>query len=463
LAADAKRVWVAAQGGCGDGVRKAIEEVLKAGGFEVCPVEAGEVSGLGVLWLEGDSPHIAELLRELSRDGLGRILVIASSRSVLKRVSPWRLLAAGASDVFAWDHVRSPAAEIRARLSRWAEVDGIVDSDLVRTNLVGRSPAWRDALRRLVEVARFTESSVLITGESGTGKELAARLIHTLDPRPDKKELLILDCTTVVPTLSGSEFFGHERGAFTGAVAARDGAFALADGGTLFLDEVGDLPLALQAEILRVVQEGTYKRVGGNVWRKTRFRLICATNVDLEQEVLRGRFRRDLYHRLASCLCRLPSLRERREDIPFLTRHFIAEWAPGGEGPDVDDAVMEFIQGRDYPGNVRDLKQLVARMISRHEGGSLLTAGVIPAEERESFDSAGHDWRGPAFEASIRRALAQGASLKEITRAASESAINLAVAGEAGNLQRASRRLGVTDRYLQMRRAASRTHSRTSF
>ena len=122
---------------------------------------------------------------------------------------------------------------------------------------------------------------MLVTGESGTGKERVAQLIHELDPRPNKGKLVVLDCSTVVPSLSGSEFFGHEKGAFTGAAAAREGAFELANGGTLFLDEVGELTVALQAELLRVIQEGTFKRVGSNMWRKSTFRLVCATNRDV--------------------------------------------------------------------------------------------------------------------------------------------------------------------------------------
>lgn len=141
------------------------------------------------------------------------------------------------------------------------------------------------ALRRIVEVACFTTSPLLLEGESGTGKELVARLFHHLDPREGKRDLIVVDCTTIVPTLSGSEFFGHERGAFTGAMSAREGAFAAADRGTLFLDEIGELPLTMQAELLRVIQEGTYKWVGADHWRKTSFRLVCATNRDLEAEL----------------------------------------------------------------------------------------------------------------------------------------------------------------------------------
>ena len=139
---------------------------------------------------------------------------------------------------------------------------------------------------------------------------------------PDKRDLIVVDCTTIVPTLSGSEFFGHERGAFTGAMSAREGAFAAADRGTLFLDEVGELPMTMQAELLRVIQEGTYKRVGADRWRTTRFRLVCATNRNLEAELAAGRFRLDLFHRLAANLVRLPPLRERRRRCSAALRAF---------------------------------------------------------------------------------------------------------------------------------------------
>src|SRR5262249_38330331 len=161
----------------------------------------------------------------------------------------------GAGDVLTADR----PAEIAARLERWNEVDRMVQSPLVRRNLVGNSPAWIATLREIVEAAAFSDASLLLLGESGTGKEQLSPLVHTLDARLPKGELVILDCTTVVADLSGSEFFGHERGAFTGAAGSREGAFALADGGTLFLDEVGELPPALQAQLLRVVQEGTFK------------------------------------------------------------------------------------------------------------------------------------------------------------------------------------------------------------
>ena len=314
------------------------------------------------------------------------------------------------------------------------------------------------AIQTFERPARFGASPVLLGGESGTGKELVARLIHTLDPRPDKGELIILDCTTVHRDLSGSEFFGHERGAFTNAVAARDGAFAMADGGTLFLDEVGELPMPLQAELLRVIQEGTFKRIGGNVWQHTRFRLVCATHRDLLREIEAGTFRRDLYYRLAGGICRLPRLAERRQDIPQLVRHFLAErW--GAEAPEVDPAVLEFLTQGDYPGNVRDLRQLVGRIALRHVGPGPITQGDVPEDERPGEGLNGDGPEGPpdpepAFEEAIRLALARGASLKKIVNGVGDTAVRLAIEAAQGNVHRAAKRLGVTDRALQLRRAA---------
>lgn len=176
----------------------------------------------------------------------------------------------------------------------------------MRRAAIGASPAWRRLLRGVVEVAHFTQAPVLLVGESGTGKELVGRLVHDLNESAERGALAVVDCTTIVPELAGSELFGHERGAFTGAHAGRDGAFATAQGGTLFLDEVGDLPLSLQAQLLRVAQEGTYKRVGSDTWRHSRFRLVSATHRDLPARIEAGQFRQDLYFRIAGWVFRVP-------------------------------------------------------------------------------------------------------------------------------------------------------------
>ena len=251
---------------------------------------------------EGLLAHVAYL----SENGQHRLIAFQDSEEELGTSDAWSVLAAGASDVFHREVVPAPLEFITARLKRWAEVDRILARREQSTPIVGESAIMRRLLRQVVEMAHFSRTSILIDGQSGTGKELIARLIHETSESAVGEEIVVLDCTTIVPELSGSEFFGHERGAFTNAIAARDGAFAMASGGTLFLDEIGELPLRLQGEILRAVQEKTYKRVGGNRWRPTDFRLVCATNRDLPTAVEEGRFRADLFHRIAGWRCRLP-------------------------------------------------------------------------------------------------------------------------------------------------------------
>jgi transcriptional regulator with GAF, ATPase, and Fis domain len=446
--------------GAGASEARLLEELARQG-LDCQPLSnsADPPSGPGLLLFDGFTPELADWIWERSRHGEERLLALGS-REALSQGAGWRLLHAGASDVLSQADLPDAAGVIAARFARWAEVDRLVRSAMVTKNLVGQSLVWRSALRQIVEVARFSASSVLLGGESGTGKELVARLIHTLDARDAKGELVILDCTTIVPELSGSELFGHERGSFTSAVATREGAFALADGGTLFLDEVGELPLRIQAELLRVVQEGTYKRVGSNAWQRTRFRLVCATHRNLLGELEEGRFRRDFYYRIAAWTCRLPPLRERREDIEPLVRHFLREHycqeTPGEEAPEIDPDVMDLLLSRDYPGNVRDLRQLVGRIVHRHVGRGPITIGEVPEEERPQREG----WEPPrernGFDGAIRESLARGLSLKEIGNVATDAAVRLAIEEEGGNLRRAAERLGVTDRALQMRRAAQR-------
>jgi len=434
-----------------DGWRPRLGAALAAEGVSIVADDDAAEARPTLVLLDVATPEALELVAEISQNGRARVLVATTDRRALAVNGGWQFLRAGASDAFCWTDLDHPAAHVAARLARWSRVDEALDTPLVHRQLVGRSPRWLACLRQLIEIALFSDGSVLLLGESGTGKELLARLVHTLDPRPDKGDLVVLDCTTVVPELAGSEFFGHERGAFTGAASGRDGAFALADRGTLFLDEVGDLPLALQAQLLRVVQERTYKRVGANVWKQTSFRLICATHRDLRQDVATGRFRGDFYHRIASRVCRIPALCERREDILPLAEHFLRELR-GGAASSVDPAVGELLAARGYPGNVRELRQLVARISDRHLGSGPVTVGDVPEDERPvDLDAAPPVT--PSFEDAVGRALERGISLRDIGRFATDAAIRLALDGEQGNLQRAAKRLGVTDRALQLRRA----------
>lgn len=411
-------------------------------------------AGAAIVVFDECTEAVRARLRDVSHRGRRRVLGITASTAALASGGALRLLRNGCADVLVWDGSEQTIERARALLERWQAVDEILGSAVVTHNLVGTSNAWVKTLREIIEVARFTNASILILGESGTGKELIARLVQALDARPAKGPLVVLDCATIVSELSGSEFFGHERGAFTGAGDPRDGAFALAHGGTLFLDEVGELEGTLQAQLLRVVQEGTYKRVGGNKWHKADFRLVCATNRDLPDEVTAGRFRRDFYHRIASWVCRLPPLRDRPEDILALARHFVSKVRTDEAPLELDESVREYLLGRAYPGNVRDLRQVVSRMAQRHVGGGQISIGDVPEDERPIDDDV--DWQKGPFELSIRRALSLGIGLKEIGRNAEDAAVRIATAEARGNLQSAAGTLRVTDRALQLRRANQR-------
>jgi len=429
-------------------------ELLGDVGLKVVPDRAS-ANCPTVLFFSDAGHGLIARLQAIRAAGVERILAV-SVNAHPGQSEAWQLLRAGASDLLRWQDGPATAATIAARLARWSQVDELVNSSLITDSLVGSSARWQAALRQVVEVARFTAASALVLGESGTGKELIARLIHTLDGRPDKGSLVTVDCTTIVPELSGSEFFGHERGAFTGATNTREGAFALARGGTVFLDEVGELPLPLQAQLLRAVQEQTFKRVGGNTWFKTEFRLVCATNRDLLAAVRRGEFRHDLYHRISSWVFTLPPLRERTEDIVPLARHFARERRTGHAPIELDAAVEECLLRREYPGNVRDLRQLVMRIMDRHVGDGAITVGDLPPPERPASPDTIDDWRDENFERCMRLALSSGIGMKDIGRAAEDSAIRMALKDADGNLQRAAHRLGVTDRALQLRRASAR-------
>jgi transcriptional regulator with GAF, ATPase, and Fis domain len=409
----------------------------------------------GLLFLNGCSEHDLAEVALLSRNGERRLVVILAAAAESGPQIDWKLLALGASEILTWSALLANPGALAARLRRWRTIDEIVRSPLIRDNLIGSSPAWTALIRRVVEVAHFTTAPILLLGESGTGKEMVARLIHTLDLRSGKRELIVVDCTTVVPELSGSEFFGHERGAFTNAHSARDGAFALANQGTLFLDEVGELPLTMQAQLLRVVQEQTFKRLGSNSWQKTSFRLICATNRDLWNEVSEGGFRRDLYYRLAGWVFQVPSLSERREDILPLAKHFLTTFCPELGVVEFGMAAATWLRSRDYPGNTRDLRQLVLRIGARHVGNGPIGLADIPEDDRPCIATPILPWPDPQFQRAIEHAVSLGIGLKEIGRMASEFAVQAAMRSN-GSLRNAARSLGVSDRALQLRHASAR-------
>lgn len=237
--------------------------------------------------------------------------------------------------------------------------------------LVGQGPAL-GAVARQIDLVAPTDSAVLVLGESGTGKELVAREVHRRSRRA-AKPLVKVNCAAVPRELYESEFFGHSRGAFTGALRDRAGRFELADGGTLFLDEVGEIPLELQAKLLRVLQEGELERVGEERTRRVDVRVIAATNRDLRSEAEAGRFRQDLYYRLSVFPVELPPLRKRPEDIPLLAEHFLALAARklGRAVPKLTLAAVRQLQQYPWPGNVRELQHVIERAAITAEGGRL--------------------------------------------------------------------------------------------
>ena len=228
-------------------------------------------------------------------------------------------------------------------------------------NLVGTSEAMREVYSQILKVAEC-DTNVILYGESGTGKELVARAIHYASPRKDRS-LVTLDCTAISAGLMESEMFGHVKGAFTTALADREGVFQLAEKGTLFLDEVGEPPLPLQAKLLRVLQCREFRKVGGNKPIKVDVRIIAATNKDLHQEVEEGRFRRDLYYRLNVIPITIPPLRERKEDIPLLVDHFIAKFTQTSKKKikGVSSRTMGLLLQYPWPGNVRELENCIER------------------------------------------------------------------------------------------------------
>ena len=230
-------------------------------------------------------------------------------------------------------------------------------------DIIGQSPAIEKVLAQIATVAP-TEANVLILGESGTGKELVARAIHELSARK-KRPLVRVNCASIPKELFESEFFGHVRGAFTGAIKDRLGRFELADGGTLFLDEIGEIPLDLQSKLLRVLQDGQFERVGDEHTRTVQVRLVAATNRNLLNEAKAGRFRLDLYYRLSVFPIEVPPLRERREDVPMLAEHFIEQSSRqlGVARPRLGKLHLQELQSYDWPGNVRELQNVIERAV----------------------------------------------------------------------------------------------------
>jgi two-component system response regulator HydG len=296
-------------------------------------------------------------------------------------------------------------------------------------NIIGRSAAVRDVLSRIVRIAP-TDATVLITGESGTGKELVAKAIHANSRRSDRP-FVSVNCAAISETLLESELFGHVRGAYTGAVATRKGLFEEANGGTFFFDEIAETPPAFQAKLLRAIQEGEIRRLGDNKAINVDVRIIAATNQDLKTAIAEKRFREDLYYRLNVARFVLPPLRERREDIPLLVDFFVDKYnRKMRRSVKLGEGVLDFLVAYGYPGNIRELENLI------EQGVALANDGVV---KREDIVTAEMETGAPAVTTSM-----SGMQLQEVVDEAERHAIERTLREVDGNKERAAERLGLS-------------------
>ena len=299
--------------------------------------------------------------------------------------------------------------------------------------IIGKSKPMQELYEIIKKVAP-TQASILLEGESGTGKEMVAKSIHYNSQRKDKR-LVAVNCAAFAESLLESELFGHEKGAFTGAISMQKGRFEMADNGTLFLDEIGELPMPLQVKLLRVLQEKTVERVGGRVSIPVNFRLIAATNKNLEEEVKKGNFREDLYYRLNVVKAIIPPLRDRREDIPLLIQHFIDKYTQGpetsGHVTGVSKKATQLLCDYAWKGNVRELENIIERSVIL-ANGETITPADLPSQVRQAT--------GNTLELD---GIPEGAGLSE-TLAAVEKRMILRAMELSGNVQtKAAKLLGI--------------------
>ncbi len=369
------------------GIRAALGQLLEFEGYEV-KTAGNAVDGLAEY--AKFQPHLVfmdvkmagidglEALRKLREQDPRAVVVMISGHATIQT-------AVEATQHGAYDILEKPLDTDRilvtlrnalAHLDLHEENARLRDRVQSRFEIVGGAPAIRAVTEKIALVAG-TPARVLITGENGTGKELVAQAIHANSPRA-KESFVEVNCAAIPGELIESELFGHIKGSFTGAVADRAGKFEQADGGTIFLDEVGDMSLAAQAKVLRVLQDGVVTRIGGAKPVKVDVRVLAATNKDVEAEIAAGRFREDLYYRLNVVPIHVPPLRERREDIPLLVGHFVGQLTgPAGLAPRAvgDDAVARLAQ-LEWPGNVRELRNTIERLLILSSGARITAEDV---------------------------------------------------------------------------------------
>lgn len=385
---------------------RSVERVLKARGFVVWTATGGaqaleqiKETAADVLLLDLIMPGMGglEVLKELKRRGDdAEVVVMTAFGDVDAAVATLR---AGAHDFLtkpfqsadALAHSVARAAEHGRLLARTAQLEKELEVRERYGDIIGSSSPMREVYRT-VESVSHSQSTVLLLGESGTGKELVARAIHNRGPRADKP-FVPVNCSAIPQTLVEAELFGHERGAFTGAVEERIGLFQAAHGGTIMLDEIGDLPLQVQVKLLRVLQEGEVKRVGSSKSTRVDVRVIAATNIDLQEAMRQKAFREDLFYRLSVITLPLPALRDRLEDIPLLAYHFLHKYAlrSGREINRISLEAMRAFRTHSWPGNVRELENAIERAVVMARGEVILPGDLPPSVVDTSSPSVSQD------------------------------------------------------------------------
>jgi two-component system, NtrC family, response regulator AtoC len=380
-------------------IRKLCSTVGEALGFTCLEASSGETA---LALLDEQPAHM--ILTDMVMPNMSGLEFLARVKKLFPRTEVAVMTGHGsvetavqAMKLGAYDYISkpfSPLEELRLFLRRMAEkillveenqfLRDRVDTETDLHGIVGSSTKIQDVLR-MISRLKDTRTPVLITGESGTGKELVARAIHFRGPFA-KQPFVAVDCGSLVPTLIESELFGYEKGAFTGALKSKPGLFQAADGGTIFLDEIGELPLELQAKLLRVLQEKEVRPVGSNQRLKVDVRVIAASNRDLESEYRKGTFRKDLYFRLNVVTVHLPALRERRSDIPILVHWFLDRYAPG-RSIQIMSPAMKCLLYYGWPGNVRELENSIERAIALGDGRAIDVNDLPPAIASASQDT----------------------------------------------------------------------------
>jgi DNA-binding NtrC family response regulator len=419
--------------------RESIVEALSGAGAEVIGVK-NAVSALRLL----ESGGVAVLITDLKMPGVGgmELLKVASEKHADAEIIVITGYGTVESAVEAMKHgayhyLTKPIDidELRSLVSsaveRWKSRTGIAEGTERFHGLVGKSQAMREVYDQIARVGPVN-ATVLIRGETGTGKELVARAIHEVSKRSDGP-FVALNCSALSEGVLESELFGHEKGAFTGAIARRIGNFEAAHGGTLFLDEVGDIPLNTQVKLLRVIESRELTRVGGSEPVKLDVRLIAATNKNIEAEIEQGKFREDLYYRLNVVTINLPPLRERKEDVSVLVEAFVREFSAerGIDPPPVDRDAMSKLETYSWPGNVRELRNIVESIVATLRDDTM-TSSQLPGHLRGELPAA------KSLNVFV------GMTLDEITR----EAIQKTLLDVGGNRTKASEILGISRRTL---------------